>query len=203
MPLSDYAGMLGEHPTLGSGIGCFFHDPVSLNVAIGWVCQSKPMSYPMTEDPMQSFNIAKSAIAFTIAAALGGCSTWHRMDNTEGTVAGGAGGAVAGAVVGGPVGAVVGGVGGAYVGHETTGKEGYATSSTTYVSPPSIQYDSDLVRRVQQSLNDRGYDAGSIDGQWGPSTQSAVRRFQQASGLPQTGELGGPTLSALGVTPTR
>ena len=152
---------------------------------------------------MQSFNIAKSAIAFTIAAALGGCSTWHRMDNTEGTVTGGAGGAVAGAVVGGPVGAVVGGVGGAYVGHETTGKEGYATSSTTYVSPPSIQYDSDLVRRVQQSLNDRGYDAGSIDGQWGPSTQSAVRRFQQDAGLPQSGQLERPTLSALGVTAAR
>src|SRR5436309_96428 len=152
---------------------------------------------------MRSLDSVRSVTACAIVAAFAGCSTWHRMDNTEGTVAGGAGGAVAGAVVGGPVGAVVGGVGGAYVGHETTGKEGYATSSTTYVSPPSIQYDSDLVRRVQQSLNDRGYDAGSIDGQWGPSTQSAVRRFQQDAGLPQSGQLERPTLSALGVTAAR
>src|SRR4051794_10945458 len=152
---------------------------------------------------MQSFDIGRSVIAFAIAAALGGCSTWHRMDNTEGTVAGGAGGAVAGAVVGGPVGAVVGGVGGAYVGHETTGKEGASTATTSQALAGSSQYDSTLVRRVQQSLNDKGYDAGSIDGQWGPSTQNAVRQFQQDAGLPRTGQLEQPTLSALGVTTAR
>ena len=152
---------------------------------------------------MKSFEIAKTATAFAILATFAGCSTWHRMDTTEGTVAGGAGGAVAGAVVGGPVGAVVGGVGGAYVGHETAGQDRTVTSSTSYSSTSSAQYDSDLVRRVQQSLKDKGYNAGSIDGQWGPATEDAVRRFQQASGLPLTGELGGPTLSALGVTPTR
>jgi hypothetical protein len=75
------------------------------------------------EDSMNRLNIAKGVTAFAILTALAGCSTWQRMDKTEGTIAGGAGGAVAGALVGGPVGAVVGGVGGAYVGHETTGKQ--------------------------------------------------------------------------------
>jgi hypothetical protein len=74
------------------------------------------------EDSMNWLTIAKRVSAIAILAALAGCSTWERMDKTEGALAGGAGGAVAGAVVGGPVGAVVGGVGGAYVGHETTGK---------------------------------------------------------------------------------
>ncbi len=153
---------------------------------------------------MKSFDIAKSVTAFVILAAFAGCSTWHKMDSTEGTVAGGAGGAVAGAVVGGPVGAVVGGVGGAYVGHETAGQDRATTSSTSYSSTSSsTQYDSALVRSVQQALNQRGYNAGSVDGQWGPATEDAVRRFQQASGLPQTGELGQPTLSALGVTSSR
>jgi hypothetical protein len=153
---------------------------------------------------MRSFDIAKSAAAFAILAAFAGCSTWHRMDSTEGTVAGGAGGAVAGAVVGGPVGAVVGGVGGAYVGHETAGKDRAATSSPSYASTSSsTPYDSGLVRSVQQALNDRGYNAGSVDGQWGPATEDAVKRFQRASGLPQTGELGQPTLSALGVASSR
>ena len=151
---------------------------------------------------MKSSSIAKSVTAFAILAVLAGCSTWHGMDKTEGTVAGGAGGAVAGAVVGGPVGAVVGGVGGAYVGNEVAGKDQTVTSSSASSTTMSSRYDSALVRSVQQALNDRGYNAGPVDGQWGPTTVDAVRRFQQASGLPQTGELERPTLAALGVTRT-
>ena len=55
------------------------------------------------------------------------------------------------------------------------------------------------VRLAQLALNDRGYDAGNIDGSLGPDTASAVRRFQQAQGFPQTGALDAQTLSALGV----
>jgi hypothetical protein len=154
---------------------------------------------------MNSMNIAKSVTALAILAAFAGCSTWHSMDKTEGTVAGGAGGAVAGAVVGGPVGAVVGGVGGAYAGHEVAGKsETTATSTSTSTSSSSLtasRYDPALVRDVQQALNDKGYDPGAVDGQWGPATEDAVRRFQQASGLPQTGGLERSTLAALGVAP--
>src|SRR6266508_757857 len=149
------------------------------------------------EDNMKSMNIAKSVTAFAILAAFAGCSTWHSMDKTEGTVAGGAGGAVAGAVVGGPVGAVVGGVGGAYAGHEVAGKNGTATSSTSSSSMTTSRYDPALVRDVQQALNDKGYNAGSVDGQFGPATEDAVKRFQQASGLPQTGGLERSTLAAL------
>lgn len=148
---------------------------------------------------MKSLNIGKGMTAIAILAALTGCSSWNRMDKTEGTVVGGAGGAVAGAVVAGPVGAVVGGVGGAYVGNETTGKDRTVTSSTSSTSMTSSRYDAALVRSVQQALNDKGYNAGPVDGQWGPSTENAVIRFQQASGLPQTGDLERSTLAALGV----
>ena len=98
---------------------------------------------------------------------------------------------------------VVGGVGGAYAGHEVAGKEQTARSSTYSSSTAPSRYDPTTVRNVQQALNDKGYDAGPIDGQWGPNTEEAVRRFQQASGLPPTGELEGSTLSALGVAPAR
>ena len=152
---------------------------------------------------MKSLRIASGLTAIVIVAALTGCETWHRMDKTEGTALGAGGGAVAGAVVAGPVGAVVGGVGGAYAGHEVAGKDHTASSSTSYSSSTSTRYDPTLVRDVQQALNDRGYSAGATDGQWGPNTENAVRRFQQASGLPQTGELEGSTLSALGVSPAR
>ena len=152
---------------------------------------------------MKSSDIAKSMTAFAIVAAFAGCSTWHSMDKTEGTALGAGGGAVAGAVVAGPVGAVVGGVGGGYAGHEVAGKDQSTRSSVYSSTTASSRYDPTTVRSVQQSLNDKGYNAGPIDGQWGPSTENAVRRFQQDSGLPQTGELEGSTLAALGVASTR
>jgi len=145
---------------------------------------------------MKSTYAARSLAMIAVATVLGGCSSWSSMDRTEGTVAGGAGGAVAGAVVAGPVGAVAGGVGGAYVGHETTGKEGAAATTRTTAS---TAYDSSTIRAVQRALNDRGYNAGPVDGQWGAETQDAVRRFQQSARLPATGELNQPTLAALGV----
>ena len=143
---------------------------------------------------------AKTAAVVAVLTVLGGCAAWHETDRPVGTAAGAAGGAAAGAAVAGPVGAVVGGVGGAYVGHETTGKgpTTAATSSTTRVYPSP--YDASMVRAAQQALNDRGYNAGPVDGQWGASTMDAVRRFQQGSGLPVTGELGRSTLNALGVS---
>lgn len=139
---------------------------------------------------------AKAVAALAIATVLGGCASWDRMDRTEGTAAGAVGGAVAGAVVAGPVGAVVGGVGGAYVGHETTGNERTVTTRT--MAPDA--YDATTIRSVQQALNDRGYNAGPVDGRWGVATQEAVRRFQQVAGLPATGELEPSTLAALGIS---
>jgi len=169
---------------------------------------------------MKAIHTSKAIAAITIAAALGACSSWQHTDKETGTATGAVGGAVAGAVVGGPVGAVVGGVGGAVVGHETTGKDQATTRTTTSTTTSSTArtgssnmntasttrtgsmsaYDSATIQRVQKALNDRGYNVGAIDGQYGASTQDAVRRFQQSSGLPANGELGPSTLSALGVS---
>lgn len=63
----------------------------------------------------------------------------------------------------------------------------------------SAQGNPTLVRSVQQALKQKGYDVGTIDGQIGPTTESALRNFQQQQGLPQSGNLDQPTLSALGV----
>ena len=147
---------------------------------------------------MNKMHAARTATAIAVFAMLGGCASWQSLDKPEGTAAGAVGGAVAGAVVAGPVGAVVGGVGGAYVGHETTGKTGTVTTNTRSITPQS--YDSTTIRSVQQALNERGYNAGPVDGQWGLATKDALIRFQQVSGLPANGELGRPTLDALGVS---
>ena len=97
---------------------------------------------------------------------------------------------VSGAVVGGPIGAVVGAGVGGYVGHEGTDANGKVSTAPATDS---------TVRSAQAALNLQGYDTGAVDGQWGPNTQSAVRRFQAERGLSQSGTLDGATLSALGV----
>jgi len=43
------------------------------------------------------------------------------------------------------------------------------------------------VKMLQQALNELGFDAGTPDGLLGPHTQSAIRRYQVAHGLPADG----------------
>ncbi len=46
----------------------------------------------------------------------------------------------------------------------------------------------DRVRGIQEMLISRGYLDGSADGDFGPKTESALKAYQQAMGLPVTGE---------------
>jgi peptidoglycan hydrolase-like protein with peptidoglycan-binding domain len=57
----------------------------------------------------------------------------------------------------------------------------------------------DAVRKLQQSLNEKGHDAGKEDGLIGPKTESALRDFQQSQGMQATGEIDAETLTALGI----
>jgi len=107
-------------------------------------------------------------------------------------------GAVAGAVVGGPVGAVVGAGIGGYVGNKGTDANGRPPTSDSS-SPATGAASDETVRNAQSALNARGYDAGAVDGQWGPNTRSALRRFQADHSLAQTGTLDDATRVALGV----
>jgi hypothetical protein len=150
---------------------------------------------------MNSQAIAKTATVAAITVVFAGCSGMSHTDKD--TTVGATSGAVGGAVVAGPVGAVVGGVGGAVVGHEV-GKDQTAQgrAGATGPNPPTAStspYSSSTVRNVQQALNAKGFNAGPVDGQWGPSTESALKQFQTAQGLPSTGVLDTPTKNALGV----
>jgi surface antigen len=56
----------------------------------------------------------------------------------------------------------------------------------------------DTVFKVQQRLHELGfYVRDNIDGQWGPSTASAVKNFQRSKGMKPTGQLDIDTLTAL------
>jgi membrane-bound lytic murein transglycosylase B len=55
----------------------------------------------------------------------------------------------------------------------------------------------DQVVAIQRLLNRLGHDAGAVDGLPGPSTRSAIRRFQQEQGLPADGHPSVPLLNRL------
>ncbi|MEX6506175.1 peptidoglycan-binding protein [Jiella sp. M17.18] len=55
-------------------------------------------------------------------------------------------------------------------------------------------------RQIQQALNKKGYDVGSVDGQWNKQTARAAANFEQAQGLEPTGSLTVSLVEALGLT---
>ena len=57
------------------------------------------------------------------------------------------------------------------------------------------------VRQLQAQLRRAGFDPGPLDGSFGPRTEAAVRRFQQARGLDDDGIVGPRSRGALGRAP--
>ena len=57
------------------------------------------------------------------------------------------------------------------------------------------------IRNLQQSLSDRGYDPGPIDGVVGGETATAVKAFQHDKGLPKDEYVIMDTIRASGITP--
>src|SRR6185437_13785717 len=53
------------------------------------------------------------------------------------------------------------------------------------------------VKTLQRALTALGFSPGTPDGDYGPSTQNAVERFQVAKGLGEDGIVGPATLAAL------
>ncbi|MGH9378775.1 MAG: peptidoglycan-binding domain-containing protein [Terriglobia bacterium] len=55
------------------------------------------------------------------------------------------------------------------------------------------------VKQVQESLRDKGYYSGKVDGLLGPQTRKAIRQYQKAENLRVTGRLDAKTAGKLGV----
>ena len=53
------------------------------------------------------------------------------------------------------------------------------------------------VKKAQEALKNRGHDPGSIDGVMGPQTVKAIKGFQSANGLKETGRLDAQTAEKL------
>ncbi|MEU5716899.1 peptidoglycan-binding protein [Streptomyces sp. NPDC020403] len=87
-----------------------------------------------------------------------------------------------------------------------TGGGGSESDGLTFASYATQQSGSTgtQVRAVQQLLDTQGYEAGAVDGVFGPATKSAVQAFQTARGLTADGTVGPRTWTALlsaGTTP--
>ena len=67
------------------------------------------------------------------------------------------------------------------------------------LSPFASAATSEEVSTVQKSLNDKGYDAGPVDGVLGSRTRAGIRQYQAAEKLTVTGRLDAQTAGKLGV----
>jgi len=75
-----------------------------------------------------------------------------------------------------------------------------AVAKKAPAEPATSLKKSDIVQ-VQEALQQKGYYHGSIDGIIGPMTRKAIREYQKAEHLPETGQVDTQTASKLGVTP--
>ena len=164
----------------------------------------------------------ESIIAGVALISLAGCGTTPSDRAASGSAMGAGTGAVIGAIAGAGVGAIpgalIGGAVGAGAGAATKpsqvnlgepvwrkGQAAQAPSSTVPATNGQAQASTaaalshDQVTQLQVALNQKGFDAGQVDGVFGSQTSTAIQKFQTSQGMPATGQPDSQTLSALGV----
>ena len=67
--------------------------------------------------------------------------------------------------------------------------------------PRASAADRDNIKKVQQTLRDKGFDPGPIDGVMGSQTRNALSQYQKSENLPVTGHVDAETAGKLGVGP--
>lgn len=67
--------------------------------------------------------------------------------------------------------------------------------------PRASAHDHGDTKKVQETLRDKGFYTGPVDGVMGHQTRAAIRQYQQSENLPVTGHLDGDTAGKLGVGP--
>jgi len=72
-----------------------------------------------------------------------------------------------------------------------------AASAVPGPGSPSASYDTVTVRDIQTGLQRLGYYEGQPDGNFGPQTETAIRRYQQDNHLPVDGQPSGTLLSQI------
>jgi peptidoglycan hydrolase-like protein with peptidoglycan-binding domain len=65
--------------------------------------------------------------------------------------------------------------------------------------PRASAADHGNIKNVQETLRDKGYDPGPIDGVMGSQTRKAISQYQKSENIPVTGHLDTQTAGRLGV----
>lgn len=86
---------------------------------------------------------------------------------------------------------------------KTKGKAGKRNVRARTSAPRQAAPTPDRYRVIQQALADKGYEAGPVDGAWGPEWVAALKQFQADQKLDPDGKLGALSLIALGLGPNR
>ena len=74
------------------------------------------------------------------------------------------------------------------------------TNMSFIIEPELVKYtDSDTITKVQQALNDNGYDCGTPDGQLGGKTTEAINKYQTDKGIDVNGAITDELLISLGL----
>ncbi|MFW3617110.1 peptidoglycan-binding domain-containing protein [Billgrantia antri] len=85
-----------------------------------------------------------------------------------------------------------GGQGGQGSNMQWSQEQAQSSGTPLWVSPA-------VVRQIEQTLNQNGFDVENVDGQWEDSTTQAVGNYQQSNGLEPTGTLTTELLNSLGM----
>ena len=78
------------------------------------------------------------------------------------------------------------------------GSEEFTPAEET-VSTEAVQIDAEIIQKVQQKLNDLGFDCGTPDGIAGERTYAAIEHYQESNGLSVTGAIDMELLEKLGI----
>ncbi len=86
---------------------------------------------------------------------------------------------------------------------KNTSRKTSKKASARYRRSAQKEPDPERYKEIQQSLADKGYFAGPVDGTWGPESVEALKRFQRDQNIDDDGKLGSLSLIALGLGPKR
>jgi len=79
------------------------------------------------------------------------------------------------------------------------GKSSHRTARTYYQQVPSPE----RYKEIQQALATKGFYQGEVNGQWGPDSIDALKRFQTSQNLMPDGKISSLSLIGLGLGPKR
>ena len=82
--------------------------------------------------------------------------------------------------------------------HKLKGRSSRRHSRSYQQAPTPERY-----KEIQQALADKGYYKGSVNGEWGPDSVEALKRFQTEQSLTPDGKLTSLSLIAMGLGPKK